>query len=73
MQKQKKILNIALIIIFFEQRGIHIKKFKNFEALSIGLVVVVYVFNFAYFVFGKGWVEFGYIVFGLNGAQWVFS
>ena len=56
-----------------EQRGIHIKKFKNFEALSIGLVVVVYVFNFAYFVFGKDWVEFGYIVFGLNGVQWVFN
>ena len=72
MQKQKKSLNIALIF-FLEQRGIHIKKFKNFEALSIGLVVVVYVFNFAYFVFGKDWVEFGYIVFGLNGAQWVFN
>ena len=56
-----------------EQQGIHIKKFKNFEALSIGLVVVVYVFNFAYFVFGKDWVEFGYIIFGLNGAQWVFN
>ena len=22
--------------------------------------------------YGKGWVEFGYIVFGLNGPHWVF-
>ena len=28
---------------------------------------------FFFFNDGKGWVEFGYIVFGLNGAQWVFS
>ena len=26
-----------------------------------------------FFFFGKGWVEFGYIVFGLNEFQWVFS
>ena len=26
-----------------------------------------------FFFYGKDWVEFGYIVFGLNGAQWVFS
>ena len=25
------------------------------------------------FFYGKGSVEFGYIVFGLNGPQWVFS
>ena len=30
-------------------------------------------FIFYYFFYGKGWVEFEYIVFGLNGAQWVFS
>ena len=30
-------------------------------------------FFFFFFFYGKGWVEFGYIVFGLNGAQWVFS
>ena len=31
-------------------------------------------FLFYFFFFnGKGWVEFGYIVFGLNEAQWVFS
>ena len=23
--------------------------------------------------YGKGWVEFGYIVFGLKGSQWVFN
>ena len=23
--------------------------------------------------YGKGWVEFGYIVFGLNGIQWFFG
>ena len=28
---------------------------------------------FFFFCYGKGWVEFGYIVFGLNEAQWVFS
>ena len=27
---------------------------------------------FLFFVYGKGWVEFGSIVFGLNGLQWVF-
>ena len=26
-----------------------------------------------FFFYGKGWVEFGYIVFGLNGVQWIFS
>ena len=30
-------------------------------------------FLFIYFFFWKGWVEFGYIVFGLNESQWVFS
>ena len=30
-------------------------------------------FFFFFFNDGKCWVEFGYIVFGLNGAQWVFS
>ena len=31
-------------------------------------------FLFYFFFFnGKGWVEFGYIVFGLNESQWVFS
>ena len=29
--------------------------------------------GFLFFFFGKGWIEFGYIVFGLNGFQWVFS
>ena len=28
---------------------------------------------FFIFFYGKDWVEFGYIVFGLNGIQWVFS
>ena len=28
--------------------------------------------GFIYF-YGKSWVEFEYIVFGLNGSQWVFS
>ena len=31
------------------------------------------VFFFFFFGYGKGWVEFGYIVLGLNEAQWVFS
>ena len=26
-----------------------------------------------FFIYGNGWVEFGYIVFGLNGSQWIFS
>ena len=30
-------------------------------------------FFFFFLNYGKGWVEFGYIVFGLNWAQWVFS
>ena len=31
-------------------------------------------FLFFFFLnYGKGWVEFGYIVFGLNWVQWVFS
>ena len=30
-------------------------------------------FDFFFKFYGKGWVEFGYIVFGLNGLQWVFS
>ena len=30
-------------------------------------------FFFFFFFNGKGWVEFGYIVFGLNGSQWVFN
>ena len=29
--------------------------------------------GFYLFFYGKGWVEFEYIVFGLNGSQWVFS
>ena len=28
---------------------------------------------FLLFIYGKSWVEFGYIFFGLNGFQWVFS
>ena len=28
---------------------------------------------FFFFFNGKSWIEFGYIVFGLNGAQWDFS
>ena len=28
---------------------------------------------FFFFLNGNGWVEFGYIVFGLNGPQWNFS
>ena len=28
---------------------------------------------FFFFLIGKGWVEFGYIIFGLNGVQWVLS
>ena len=62
MQKQKKSLNIALIF-FLEQRGIHIKKFKNFEALSIGLVVV-YVFNFAL-------LRFCYLFEAYNDFQYI--
>ena len=27
----------------------------------------VFLFYFFIFFYGKGWVEFGYIVFGLNG------
>ena len=30
-------------------------------------------FLFVYLFYGKGLVEFGNIVFGLNRAQWVFS
>ena len=29
--------------------------------------------GFFFFFGGKGWVEFGYIVFWLNGVQWAFS
>ena len=29
--------------------------------------------GFFLFFNGNGWVEFGYIFFGLNGPQWVFS
>ena len=29
--------------------------------------------GFFFFNDGKGQVEIGYIVFGLNGAQWIFS
>lgn len=63
MQKQKKSLNIAFIF-FFEQRGIHIKKFKNFEALSIGLVVVMYVFNFVL-------LRFCYLFEAYNDFQYI--
>ena len=28
---------------------------------------------FFFFFYGKGWVEFGYSVFGLNELHWVFS
>ena len=31
----------------------------------------VYIYIYIY-INGKGWVEFEYIVFGLNGSQWVF-
>ena len=40
---------------------------KENETLRAG------VFFFFFFLNGKGYVEFGYIVFWLNGAQWVFS
>ena len=29
-------------------------------------------FIFIYFLIGKGWVEFGYIIFGLNGFFFFF-
>ena len=29
-----------------------------------------YFFIFIFLLIGKGLVEFGYIIFGLNGAQW---
>ena len=32
----------------------------------------VYIYIYIY-INGNGWVEFEYIVFGLNGSQWVFS
>ena len=28
---------------------------------------------FFFLFYGKGWVEFVYFVFGLNGSQWVLS
>ena len=32
-----------------------------------------FLFIFYFLFYGKGYVEFGYIVYGLNGSQWVFS
>ena len=37
------------------------RKLETFETLRAG------------FFFGKGWIEFGCIVFGLNGVYWIFS
>ena len=37
------------------------RKLETFETLRAG------------FFFGKGWIEFGCIVFGLNGVHWIFS
>ena len=47
------------------------KENENPETLKC-LRVFFYFFIFFYF-YGKGWVEFGYSVFGLNELHWVFS
>ena len=42
---------------------------ETLKCLRAGFLLFYFIFIF----YGKGWVEFGYIVFGLNGVQWVFS
>ena len=37
---------------------------ETLKCLRAGFLFFIYLFIFIY---GKGWVEFGYIVFGLNG------
>ena len=44
------------------------KENENPKTLKRGLF-----FSFFYFFYGKGWVEFGYIVFELNRSHWTFS
>ena len=45
------------------------KENENLETLKRLRAIFIYFILF----YGKGCVEFGYIIFGLNGAQWVFS
>ena len=44
------------------------KENENPKTLKRGLF-----FSFFNFFYGKGWVEFGYIVFELNRSHWTFS
>ena len=46
---------------------------ENLKTLVKHLRAGFFFFLFLFYFYGKDWVEFGYIVFGLNGAQWVFS
>ena len=47
------------------------RKYGSAPALASASASISEGFLFIYL--WEDWVEFGYIVFGLNGAQWVFS
>ena len=45
----------------------------NIETLKSLSFIFYFFILFLFTLIVKGWVEFGYIIFGLNGAQWIFS
>ena len=61
----KDINEIGLRLVAEKVREIEIRKLESNFVWGL-------VFYFI-FLYGKGWVEFGYIIFGLNGFQWIFS
>ena len=50
------------------------EKYLEAEKMKENENTEMWFFFFFFFKFYRnGWVEFGYIVFGLNGSQWVIS
>ena len=44
---------------------------ETLKRLRAGFLLLLLLLLF--FIYGNGWIEFGYIIFGLNGPQRVFS
>ena len=63
--------------LFGYQENHRMVNFHLFSPDFLLLKTMFYSSSLFYFILffnhEKGWVEFGYIVFGLNGVQWIFS
>ena len=65
----KDINEIVMCLVAEKVRETEIRKLEyNFVCVCVCVCVCVFVL-----IYKKGWVEFRYIVFGLNGVQWVFN